>query len=138
MNESLQTAKKFQKISLAIFFIFLVITIVLAITFSYIFNNYWLLFGIPFALYLSKSRKLFIISTIAIIIYWFEKGFNFSNEFTFFWISAVFGSIFHLFVKTYEMTADKIIENEVEEVASEIENSIKYRNQTLNKNPKNE
>ena len=79
MNEDLQKAGKFKRISTAIFGVFLILTIILPFIASYIFNNYWLLFGIIFsylgyAFYNTKFMKAFFILTIAIIIYWIYKN----------------------------------------------------------------
>lgn len=133
MDENLRMAAKFKNYSILIFFVFVLLTIVLSVTFSCMFNNYWLLFGIPCSLYLSKIGKLFLFSIIPIIVYWLESGFHFSNEITFFWIASLFGSIFQLIVKSYEDLADKIIDNKVSGISSDIQKRIQYRNEMLNK-----
>lgn len=133
MDESIKIAAKFKNISSLIFFVFVVMTIVLSVTFSYLFNNYWLLFAIPIALYSPKVQKLFVLTTIGIIIYWFVKGFRFSDELTFFWISSLFGLLCQLFVKTYEDLAEKIIEKHSSDIISGIIDNIQDRNEMLNK-----
>ena len=132
MNEDLQKSGKFKRISTAIFGVFLILTIVLPFIASYIFNNYWLLFGIIFsylgyAFYNTKFMKAFFILTIAIIIYWIDKGFHLEQELTFFWLSFLFGNIFKIFIDVYEGLSKTIIDEQVTDINSTIKSSVETK-----------
>ena len=128
MNDSLNTSRKFKRISVIIFFIFLILTIILVPVFAYLFNDYWLLFGILFAIFIPKFRKLFVLISVSVIIYWIIAGFQFSDKFTFFWFSSIFGLIFQSYSQSYDDLASKIIQNEASEITSNILNGIKWKN----------
>ena len=92
MNEDLAAAAKFRHIASIIFIVFFSLTLILIPAFAFLFDNYWLLFGIAFSFlgYIVKNlkpEKIFFVITIAIIIYWFKVGFHFSDPITFFWLS---------------------------------------------------
>lgn len=127
MNDSLKAARKFKHRSVLIFSIFFILTLVLVPMFAYLFNNYWLLFGIVFAIFISKLTKLFLVFTVGVVIYWFIAGFQFSDTVTFFWFSTIFGYIFQLFVQGFAELSEKIIENEVAEMNSSIKEQIQRR-----------
>ena len=95
MNEDLAAEAKFNRIATIIFIVFFILTIVLIPASAFLFDNYWLLFGIAFSFlgYVVKNlkpEKIFFVITIAIIIYWFKVGFHFSDPITFFWFSFLF------------------------------------------------
>lgn len=132
MNEDLKTAGKFKRISLIIFGIYFILTIILVPLFSYLFDNYWLLFGIIFS-YLgtivknAKIGKVFLVITILVIIFWFEAGFDFSDKVTFFWFSFLFGSICQSFRKVYDELAQHIIDREVDDINSIIKRGVEMK-----------
>lgn len=138
MNEDLAAAAKFKRIATIIFIIFFILTIILIPTFTFLFDNYWLLFGIAFSFlgYIVKDlkpEKIFFIVTIAIIIYWFKSGFRFSDPVTFFWFSFLFGSIFKAFVIGYNDLAKKIIDMKASDMTSEIISGIRRKAMRDNK-----
>ena len=143
MNEDLKAAGKFNRISLILFSVFFIVTISLIPFFAYRFSNYWLLFGIIFSFFphIFKSLKLtkiFFLLTIAEIIYWFNVGFNFSDEITFFWVSFMFGYLTQAISKGFNDLADKIISNKTSEMTSEMSsqiiNGIKFREKLMGEN----
>jgi len=131
MNDSLKAARKFKHKSHIIFSIFLILTFVLVPMFAYLFNNYWLLFGIVFAIFISKLTKLLLVFTVGVAIYWYITGFQFSDEISFFWFSTIFGYIFQLFVQVFDELSVKIIENEVAGMNSSIKDQIQSRNKRM-------
>lgn len=138
MNEDLAAAAKFKRIATIIFIVFVILTVILIPTFSFFFDNYWLLFGIGFSLlgYIVKDlkpEKIFFVTTIGIIIYWFNTGFHFSDPVTFFWFSFLFGSIFKAFVIGYDNLADKIISEKASDMTSEIISGIRHKAMRDNK-----
>ena len=138
MNEDLAAAAKFKHIATIIFMVFFVLTIILIPMFSFLFDNYWLLFGIAFSFlgYIVKDlkpEKIFFVITIAIIIYWFKSGFHFSDPLTFFWFSFLFGSIFKAFVIGYDDLAKKIIDMKASDMTSEIISGIRQKAMRDNK-----
>lgn len=138
MNKDLETAGRFKRISLIIFSIYFISTIILIPLFSYLFDNYWLLFGIIFS-YLgtivknNQIGKGFFIIIIIIIIYWFENGFDFSDQVTFFWFSFLFGSICQSFRKVYDELAQHIIDREVDDINSYIKGRMEMKRKQDNK-----
>jgi hypothetical protein len=128
MNDSLNAARKFKQTSLIIFSIFFLLTFVLVSMFAYLFNNYWLLFGIVFAIYISKLTKLLLLFTVGVVIHWYTAGFHFSDETTFFWFSTIFGFIFQAFVQGFDELSTKVIDNEASEMTSSIIDQIQRRN----------
>ena len=139
MNEDLAAAAKFKRIATIIFIVFFILTIILIPTFAFLFDNYWLLFGIAFSFlgYVVKNlkpEKIFFVITIAIIIYWFKVGFHFSDPITFFWFSFLFGGIFKAFVIGYDNFAKKIIDMKASDMTSQIISGIKYRQKTMGEN----
>lgn len=143
MNEDLAAAAKFKRISTIIFIVFFSLTLILIPTFAFLFDNYWLLFGIVFSFlgYIVKNlkpEKIFFIVTIAIVIYWFNSGFHFYDQVTFFWFSFLFGSIFKAFVIGYDDLSNKIIDMKASDMTSQIISGIKYRQKTIGKNKDDE
>jgi len=143
MNEDLAAAAKFKRISTIIFIVFFSLTLILIPTFAFLFDNYWLLFGIVFSFlgYIVKNlkpEKIFFIVTIAIVIYWFNAGFHFYDQVTFFWFSFLFGSIFKAFVIGYDDLSNKIIDMKASDMTSQIISGIKYRQKTIGKNKDDE
>lgn len=125
MNE-VEASAKFKRIANIIFLLFLILTLILPPTFAFLFDNYWLLFGIAFSLigYHAKNRnlkpeKIFFLVTIAIVIYWFNVGFRFSDLITFFWFSYLFGNIFRAFVISYEDLSAKIADTYASNLTSQ-------------------
>lgn len=143
MNEDLAAAGKFKRIATIIFIVFFILTIILTPTFAFLFDNYWLLFGIAFSFFgyvvkNLKPEKIFFVITIAIIIYWFKAGFHFSDPITFFWFSFLFGGIFKAFVIGYDDLARKIIDTMASDMTSQIISGIKYRQKTMEENKNDE
>lgn len=143
MNEDLAAAAKFKRIATIIFIVFFILTIILIPAFAFLFNNYWILFGIAFSFlgYVVKNlkpEKIFFVITIAIIIYWFKAGFHFSDPITFFWFSFLFGSIFKAFVIGYDELAQKIIDMKASDMTSQIISGIKYRQKAMGENKDDE
>lgn len=138
MNKDLETAGRFKRISLIIFSIYFISTIILVPLFSYLFDNYWLLFGIIFS-YLgtivknNQIGKGFFIIIIMIIIYWLVNGFDFSDQVTFFWFSFLFGSICQSFRKVYDELAQHIIDREVDDINSIIKRGVERKREQNNK-----
>jgi hypothetical protein len=138
MNKDLETAGKFKRISLIIFGIYFISTIILVPLFSYLFDNYWLLFGIIFS-YLgtivknNQIGKGFFLIIIVIIIYWIENGFDFSDQVTFYWFSFLFGSICQSFRKVYDELAQHIIDREVGDINSYIKGRVEMKRKQDNK-----
>lgn len=130
MNDSLQASRKFKERSATIFLIFLTLTLLLVPMFSYLFNDYWLLFGVVFAMYISKLTKLILISSVGVFLYWYIEGFQFSDKVTFFWFSMMFGFVFQAAVQGFDDLATRIIQNEVSEMTSSITNRIQRRNKS--------
>ncbi|MEO6136410.1 MAG: hypothetical protein ABIP35_14725 [Ginsengibacter sp.] len=136
MNEDLAAAAKFKRIATIIFIVFFSLTLILIPAFAFLFDNYWLLFGIAFSFlgYVVKNlkpEKIFFVITIAIIIYWFKVGFHFSDPITFFWFSFLFGGIFKAIVIGYDDLAKKIIDMKASDMTSQIISGIKYRQKTM-------
>ena len=131
MNDSLKAARKFKHKSVLIFSIFIILIFVLVPMFAYLFNNHWLLFGIVFAIFISKLPKLFLVFTVGVIIYWFSAGFQFTDTITFYWFSTLFGYVFQLFVQVFDELSVKIIENEVSEMTSGVKDQIQRRNKMM-------
>lgn len=132
MNEDLQKAGKFKRISLIIFMVYFILTIVLTLVASYLFNNYWLLFGIVFsylgnAFHNTKFIKVFYLLTIAIIIYWAYNGFSLKQELTFFWLSFIFGNIFKVFIDVYDGLSNTIIDTHVSDFNSYIKRGVEMK-----------
>lgn len=141
MNEDLAASAKFKRIATFIFIVFFILTVILIPTLAFLFDNYWLLFGIAFSIlgYIVKDlkpEKIFFVITISIIIYWFNAGFHFSDPVTFFWFSFLFGSIFKAFVIGYDNLADKIIGEMASDMTSEIISGIKQKEMRDNKDDK--
>lgn len=139
MNEDLQAVAKFKRTATILFIIFFSITLILIPLFAILFKNYWLLFGIIFSFvgYRTKNttlQTLFLIVTIAIIIYWFKLGFRFSDQVTFFWLSFVFGYIFKGLINANDSLADKIIDMKVSEINSEIIRGVEERQKIIGGN----
>lgn len=139
MNEDLQAVAKFKRTATILFIIFFSITLILIPLFAILFKNYWLLFGIVFSFvgYRTKNttlQTLFLIVTIAIIIYWFKLGFRFSDQVTFFWLSFVFGYIFKGLINANDSLADKIIDMRVSEINSEIIRGVEERQKIIGGN----
>lgn len=137
MNEDLAASARFKNISNVIATVFLALTLILIPVFAYMFANYWLLFGIAFSIlgyFLKdlKPEKIFFAITIAIAIYWYNAGFRFSDPYTFFWFSFLFGSIFKAFVIGYDDSANKIIEMKASDMNSEIISGISHRQKNQN------
>lgn len=132
MNEYLQKAGKFKRISTAIFGVFLILTIILPFIASYFFTNYWLLFGVLFS-YLgyafcnTRFMKVFFILTIAIIIYWSDSGFHLEQKLTFFWLSFLFGNIFKMLIDVFESLSKDIIDQQVSDINSTIKRGIETK-----------
>lgn len=132
MNEDLAAAAKFRRIATIIFIVFFSLTLILIPTFAFLFDNYWLLFGIAFSFlgYIVKNlkpEKIFFVITIAIIIYWFNSGFHFPDPITFFWFSFLFGSIFKAFIIGYDDLANQIIEMKASDMTSQIISGIRHK-----------
>lgn len=132
MNEDLQKAGKFKRISTAIFGVFLILTIVLPFITSYFFNNYWLLFGILFsylgyAFYDTKFMKAFFVLTIAMIVYWIDKGFHLEQILTFFWLSSLFGNILKMLIDIFESLSKDIIDQKVLDINSTIKRGVEMK-----------
>jgi len=143
MNEDLLAAAKFKRIATIIFIVFFIITIILIPTFAFLFDNYWLLFGIAFSFlgYIVKDlkpEKIFFVITIAIIIYWFKSSFHFSDPITFFWFSFLFGSIFKAFAIGYDNVAKKITDTMASDMTTQIISGIKSRQNRMGDNKDNE
>lgn len=143
MNEDLVAAAKFKRIATIIFIVFFILTIILIPAFAFLFDNYWLLFGIAFSFlgYIVKNlkpEKIFFVITIAIIIYWFKAGFHFSDPITFFWFSFLFGSIFKAFVIGYDNLAKKIIDMKASDMTAQIISGIKSRQNVMGDNKDDE
>ena len=139
MNEDLAAAAKFRRIATIIFIVFFSLTLILIPAFAFLFDNYWLLFGIAFSFlgYIVKNlkpEKIFFVITIAIIIYWFKVGFHFSDPITFFWFSFLFGGIFKAFVIGYDNLAKKIIDMKASDMTSQIISGIKSRQNAMGNN----
>ena len=139
MNEDLAAAAKFRRIATIIFIVFFSLTLILIPAFAFLFDNYWLLFGIAFSFlgYIVKNlkpEKIFFVITIAIIIYWFKVGFHFSDPITFFWFSFLFGGIFKAFVIGYDDLAKKIIDMKASDMTSQIISGIKSRQNAMGNN----
>lgn len=132
MNEDLAAAAKFKRIATIIFAVYFILTLVLIPVFAYLFDNYWLLFGIAFSFlgYIVKDlkpEKIFFLLTIAIIIYWFKVGFHFSDPITFFWFSFLFGGIFKAFVIGYNDLAKEIIDLKASDITAQIMSGIRQK-----------
>jgi hypothetical protein len=131
MNEDLKIAQKFKRRSIIAFSLFFVLTLILVPFFSYLFDNYWLLFGIIFS-YLGtvfhnhKLMILFYLLTIGIIIHWIINGFNFREELTFYWFSFLFGNIFQTIIKVNENMAKAIIEETTNDITETIRKGSKF------------
>ena len=143
MNEDLAAAAKFKRIATIIFIVFISLTIILIPVFAFLFDNYWLLFGIAFSFlgYITKNlkpEKIFFVLTIALIIYWFKVGFHFSDPVTFFWFSFLFGGIFRAFVIGYDDLAKKITDTMAADMTAEIIGGIKSRQQRMSDNKDDE
>jgi len=132
MNEDLAAAAKFKRIATIFFAVYFILTLVLIPVFAYLFDNYWLLFGIAFSFlgYIVKDlkpEKIFFVITIAIIIYWFKVGFHFSDPVTFFWFSFLFGGIFKAFVIGYNDLAKEIIDIKASDITAQIMSGIRQK-----------
>lgn len=143
MNEDLLAAAKFKRIATIIFIVFFILTIILIPTFAFLFDNYWLLFGIAFSFlgYIVKDlkpEKIFFVITIAIIIYWIKSGFHFTDPITFFWFSFLFGSIFKAFAIGYDNVAKKITDTMASDMTTQIISGIKSRQNRMGDNKDNE
>ena len=139
MNEDLQAVAKFKRTATILFIMFFSITLILIPLFAILFKNYWLLLGIIFSFvgYRTKNttlQTLFLIVTIAIIIYWFKLGFRFSDQVTFFWLSFVLGYIFKGLIYANDSLADKIIDMKVSEINSEIIRGVEARQKIIGGN----
>ena len=139
MNEDIQAAAKFYRIANIIFTVFLCLTLILIPLFALLLKNYWLLFGIAFcfigySFFKTKLEKAFIPITIASVLYWFDIGFHFSDQVTFFWLSYLFGNIFKHLVKSYDDLATKIIDMRASEISSSIKRGIREAAIRNNKN----
>lgn len=137
MNEDLSAAAKFKRTVTIIFIVFFILTIILVPTFAFLFDNYWLLFGLAFSFlgYIVKDlkpEKVFFVITIAIIIYWFKSGFHFSDPVTFFWFSFLFGNIFKAIIIRYDDLSNKIIDSNVSDISSQIMSGIKQKRDSAN------
>lgn len=127
MNKDIKASMRFKTIANNFLFAFVILTLTLPPLFSYLFDNYWLLFGIIFSLlgYIVKDlkpEKFFFLVTVAIVIYWFNVGFHFTDLVTFFWLSYLFGSVAKAFVIEYEDLSEKIIDNMASEMTSKLIN----------------
>ena len=116
MNDDLRAATKFFNIAGIMFFVFLAVSVIGIPILSYIFKNYWLLFGILFSfigyfLYNNKPSNLFFTLTFAIVIYWIFYGFKFSEPITFFWFSYFIANIFKGFYLNFEKLGNDITNN---------------------------
>ena len=139
MNKDLEAARRLKYSTSIIYIVFFTLTIILIPIFSFLFDNYWLLFGIVFSFLgtivkNAKIGKVFLLITIAIIIYWIEAGFDFSDQVTFYWFSFLFGSTCQTFVNSNNDLADRIIDMKSSEITSEIISSIKLRQKFMHKN----
>jgi hypothetical protein len=119
--------------------VFFILTIILTPLFAFLFDNYWLLFGIAFSFlgYITKNlkpEKIFFVLTIAIIIYWFKVGFRFYDPITFFWFSFLFGGIFRAFVMGYDDLAKKITDTMASDMTAQIISGIKSRQSRMSDN----
>jgi len=143
MNEDLAAAAKFKRIATIIFIVFFILTIILTPLFAFLFDNYWLLFGIAFSFlgYIVKNlkpEKIFFVITIAVIVYWFKAGFHFSDPLTFFWFSFLFGSIFKAFVMGYDDLSKKITDTMASDMTAQIISGIKSRQNVMGENKDDE
>ncbi|SEB22322.1 hypothetical protein [Pedobacter hartonius] len=139
MNENLKAAGKFKRIAIIHFSVFLILTIVLIPLFAFLFDNYWLLFGLIFSFVApifkaENLKKVFVFLTVAVIIYWYNVGFIFSDKITFYWFSFIFGYINQSFIEGFEGLAGKIISNQASEMTSQIVDGIKSKEKFINDN----
>lgn len=136
MNEDLAASARFKNISNIITTLFIALTLILVPVLAFVFNNYWLLFGIAFS-YIGFSvrefnlKSFFVIVTIAIGIYWFNSGFHFSESFTFFWFCSLFGVVFKSVTHMFDELARRIIEMKASEMTSELISGIKSRQEIV-------
>ena len=113
MNENIVAARKYKTKSQVIAFVFTIFLIVISFTFSYFFDNYWLLFGIVFGMIFNQFGKIFLFLTIGIIIYWYTKGFKINDEFTFYWILSLIACVVRIYVQAYEDTSKIILDEHI-------------------------
>lgn len=139
MNENLKASRKFKRISVIHFSIFLIATLVLIPLFAFTFNNYWLLLGFVFSfaapIFKAENlKRVFVFLTVGVIIYWLSIGFHFSDNITFYWFSFIFGYVNQSFIEGFENLAKKIIRDQASEITSQIFSGIKYNNNLMDSN----
>lgn len=134
----MEAARKFQRISMIMTFLYFTLTLIVIPILSYLYNDYFLLFGILFSILGGnfthpQLKKLFVLATIGIIIYWISSGINFTEKLTFFWFCLLFGYLCKTFINGYEELGYKIIEQDTSEIFSRMKSGIEFNEKLKNK-----
>jgi hypothetical protein len=98
----------------SMYYLFLIIWIVAPLIlipfWSNIHDDWYFLIGIAFwflGVFLAKNEnKLILVITPALIIYWFIKGFHFSDYITFFYFSLMAGYVMFSIARGYNSQMD--------------------------------